>query len=102
MLVTTVFVRVHQDKIQDFINATIENHNYSIKESGNMRFDILQSQNEPDCFTLYEAYATEAAAAAHKRTTHYLKWREIVAPWMAEPRKGIPHKVLAPIERDKW
>jgi autoinducer 2-degrading protein len=102
MLVTTVFVRVHQDKIQDFINATIENHNHSIKESGNMRFDILQSQNEPDCFTLYEAYATKAAAAAHKRTPHYLKWREIVAPWMAEPRRGIPHKVLAPAERDKW
>jgi autoinducer 2-degrading protein len=102
MLVTTVLVRVHQENIQDFINATIENHQHSIKEPGNMRFDLLQSHNEPNCFTLYEAYATEAAAAAHKQTAHYLKWREIVAPWMAQPRKGIAHKVLAPVERDQW
>jgi autoinducer 2-degrading protein len=102
MLVTTVQVKVNADKIQDFITATIENHNHSIKEPGNMRFDILQSQNEPDCFTLYEAYATEAAAASHKETAHYLKWRETVASWMAQPRKGVAHKVLAPVEREKW
>lgn len=96
MLVTTVFVHVKQENIQDFIAATIENHKGSVQEPGNLRFDVLQSKEDPTRFLLYEAYESSEAAAAHKKTPHYLKWRETVAPWMAEPRKGIPYKSLAP------
>jgi quinol monooxygenase YgiN len=45
---------------------------------------------------LYEAYDSLEAAAAHKQTPHYLKWKETVAPWMAKPREGIPYRALAP------
>jgi len=96
MLVTTVFVHVKQENIQDFIAATIENHKGSVQEPENLRFDVLQSKEDPTRFLLYEAYESSEAAAAHKKTPHYLKWRETVAPWMAEPRKGIPYKSLAP------
>ena len=96
MLVTTVFVHVKEGNIQDFIAATIKNHKSSVKEPGNLRFDVLQSKEDPTRFLLYEAYESGEDAAEHKRTSHYLKWREAVAPWMAEPRKGIPYKSLAP------
>ncbi|MEB3214415.1 MAG: antibiotic biosynthesis monooxygenase [Leptolyngbyaceae bacterium] len=97
MFVTCVHVYVNLDNVQDFIAATLLNHENSIKEPENERFDVLQDPNDEGHFILYEAYQSEAGAAAHKKTTHYLTWRETVAPWMAKPREGVPYKVLAPI-----
>ncbi len=96
MIVTTVIVYVKPENINDFIEASSKNHEASIKEPGNMRFDILQCATEPARFLLYEAYESEEAAAAHKKTEHYLKWRETVAPWMAKPRQGISYKAICP------
>ncbi|HIH96856.1 MAG TPA: antibiotic biosynthesis monooxygenase [Thermoplasmata archaeon] len=102
MIVTTVTVYVKPENIDDFIEATIENHEASIEEPGNMRFDVLQSMTDPTRFLLYEAYQSEEEAAAHKKTEHYLKWRKTVASWMAKPREGIPHRVIYPKDRSKW
>ena len=102
MIVTTVEVYVKEEHIEDFKKATVENHNASIREAGNLRFDVLQSIDDPARFTLYEVYETEKAAAEHKNTPHYLKWRERVEDWMAKPRKGIAHQVVAPEERERW
>jgi len=102
MIVTAVTVFVKPEHIRDFIEATISNHRESLKEKGNMRFDILQAKDDPSRFLLYEAYETGEDAEAHKRTSHYLSWREAVAPWMAAPRQGIAHAVIAPAERAGW
>jgi autoinducer 2-degrading protein len=96
MIVTIVHVKVKPEHIDDFIKATTENHHHSVKEPGNLRFDVLQLQENPAEFALYEAYEDETAAAAHKETAHYLGWRETVAPWMAEPRQGIRYQALWP------
>jgi len=96
MHVTLVQVYVKADHINDFIDATRANHETSIRESGNRRFDVLQSAENPAQFVLYEAYASAGDAAAHKKTAHYLKWRAMVAGWMAKPRKGILYKGLLP------
>ena len=96
MVVTCVHVSVKVEHVEDFINATKLNHENSIQEPENTRFDILQDPQDPTKFILYEAYASEAGAAAHKQTQHYLTWRDTVAPWMAEPRKGVPYTVIAP------
>ena len=102
MVVTFVHVWVKPDHIEDFRNASIANHIESIKEPGNLRFDVLQDDADPTKFVLYEAYESEEASAAHKNTSHYLKWRESVADWMAQPRKGMKHRILAPLNRDLW
>lgn len=102
MIVTCVTVYVKPNAIDDFINATLENHKRSIEEVGNIRFDVLQCNNDSSRFLLYEAYASEDAAALHKKTDHYLKWRDTVADWMAKPREGVSHKVLAPLDKDRW
>jgi autoinducer 2-degrading protein len=96
MVVTTVMVNVKPEHAADFIEATIANHEASIREPGNMRFDILQSNEERTRFLLYEAYASDDAAKAHKQTAHYAHWRDTVAPWMAEPRKGISYTSVKP------
>jgi autoinducer 2-degrading protein len=96
MIVTIVHVQVKQEYIDDFIRATSVNHTLSLKEPGNLRFDVLQKQDDPARFALYEAYENETAAAAHKETPHYLAWKESVAPWMANPREGVRYNGLLP------
>ena len=51
---------------------------------------------------IYEAYSSDDDAAAHKKTPHYLKWRDAVADWMAKPRKGEKHHIIAPIDKSLW
>jgi autoinducer 2-degrading protein len=96
MHVTLVHVRVKPEHIDDFIAATRLNHQASVVETGNRRFDVLQSPENPGQFILYEAYATAEDATAHKETAHYLAWRDMVADWMAEPRQGIRYHGLFP------
>ena len=96
MHVTLVHVRVRPEDVDAFIAATRANHQASITEPGNRRFDVLQAPDDPARFILYEAYATADDAAAHKETAHYLAWREAVAGMMAEPRRGEPMNGLLP------
>ena len=96
MHVTLVHVRVKPEFPGDFIRASEANHRGAVREPGNRRFDVLQSADDPTRFLLYEAYESAEAAAAHKSTAHYLAWRDAVAPWMAEPRKGVAYKGLLP------
>ncbi len=95
MIATTVIVRVKPDFVEDFIKITLYNHKNSRLESGNVRFDVLQSNDDPTYFTLYEVYKTEEDARAHKLTEHYNKWRETVEPYMQTKRQGIAHSPLA-------
>ncbi len=67
------------------------NHLGSIKEPGNLRFDVLQDPQVPTRFYIYEAYVDEQAVAFHKTTPHYknLVW---VAPFellMTGPRTKV-------------
>ena len=96
MHVTLVHVRIRPESLEAFVEATRSNHEHSIQESGNRRFDVLQDPQDPTRFILYEAYVDEAAAKAHKDTAHYLAWRDAVADMMAEPRRGEPLNGLFP------
>ena len=96
MHVTLVEVSVKPDRVDEFVEATRANHEGSVTEPGNRRFDILQDPDDPTRFVLYEAYASAADAAAHKETPHYLAWRDAVAGMMAAPRQGVPYTCLFP------
>ncbi len=96
MQVTIVHVTVKPDYIDDFIEASRLNHELSVTEPGNRRFDVLQSADNPAQFVLYEAYENAAEAAKHKETDHYKQWRETVAEWMAQPRQGVAYNGLFP------
>ncbi|MDR0218530.1 MAG: (4S)-4-hydroxy-5-phosphonooxypentane-2,3-dione isomerase [Enterobacteriaceae bacterium] len=87
MHVTLVEINVKTDKIAEFIQAFRDNHLGSVQEPGNLRFDVLQDENIPTRFYIYEAYADEAAVAAHKKTAHYLRCVEKLEALMSEPRK---------------
>jgi quinol monooxygenase YgiN len=89
MFIAHVFIHVKEDRIEDFIGATIENAQNSVLEPGIARFDFIQEQDNPTHFVLVEVYRTAEDPAKHKETAHYKKWRDTVADMMAEPRTAI-------------
>ena len=97
MHVTIVHVSVKPENIEAFKEACRINHESSIQEPGNFRFDVLQLADDPSKFVLYEAYQSKEDAEAHKGTAHYLTWRETVEDWMADPRQGITYNGLYPV-----
>ncbi len=69
MIVICVYVHVKSEEVDSFIDATVCNHLESVRETGNLRFDLIQDATDPCRFMIYEAYESEAAAAYHKTTT---------------------------------
>jgi len=102
MYLVCVHVHIRAENRQAFIEATLENARNTIQEPGNLRFDVLQQADDADRFVLYEVYRDEAAVKAHKETPHYARWAAAVAPWMAEPRKGVRYTPLFPENPQQW
>lgn len=98
MFIAQVFVHVKESMVDDFIAATIENAKNSLNEPGVARFDFVQQQDDPTRFVLVEVYRTPEDPARHKETAHYQKWRDTVAPMMAEPRSAIKYINIHPDE----
>ena len=96
MLIVHVHVQVKPESVEEFRLATIENARASVQEPGIARFDVVQHQDDPNRFVLIEVYRTPDAAAAHKETAHYAKWRDAVAPMMAAPRSSMKYAAVFP------
>ncbi len=96
MYVTLVEVIVKPTHVDEFIAATKLNHQGSVLEPGNLRFDVLQQTDDSNRFLIYEAYVDHETAAAHKETAHYQQWRDRVADWMDGPRLGVVYTGLLP------
>ncbi|MCG7853839.1 MAG: antibiotic biosynthesis monooxygenase [Methanosarcinaceae archaeon] len=96
MYIVLVNIYVKEGLVEPFIKATKDNAQNSMKEPGIARFDLFQLLEDPHKFTLTEFYRTEEDAAAHKKTSHYLKWRDDVAEMMAEPRNSVKYVDVYP------
>ena len=96
MLIVHVHVRVKPESVAEFRQATMENARASVQEPGIARFDVVEQQDDATRFVLVEVYRAPDATAAHKETAHYAKWRDAVAPMMAEPRQSIKYHAVFP------
>lgn len=101
MLVVFVHVRIKPESVDAFRQATLENARQSVLEPGVARFDVCQQSDDPTRFVLIEAYRTADAPVQHKKTAHYAKWRDTVAPMMAEPRHSVKYTNVFP-EDSGW
>lgn len=96
MQVTLVYVKVKPDHVDEFIEATRKNCEGAIQEPGCRLFEICQSSEDPCSFVFYESFKTKEDVAAHKTTPHYLAWRKVADPIMAETRRGVVYNRLFP------
>jgi len=96
MLIVHVHVRVKPECAEAFKQASLENARDSVREPGIARFDVVQQQDDLTRFVLVEVYRSADAPAQHKETAHYARWRDTVAPMMAEPRRSVKFNNVFP------
>jgi quinol monooxygenase YgiN len=101
MLIIHVHVHVQPDAVDAFTAATRENARQSAREPGVVRFDVVQQADDPTRFVLLEIYRTADDPARHKETAHYAAWRDAVEPMMAEARRSVKYRTVAP-EDARW
>ena len=102
MVFTFVHVWVVATVRDAFIEATQLNRVGTRQELGNHRFDLLCDDQEPTHFILLEIFADDAAVKAHRETSHYLQWRDTVAPMMAKPRQAQRMTAIDPHSPPAW
>ena len=100
MYVVCVQIHVKPEHVESFIRVTRDNHLGSRQEPGNVRWDLLQAEDDPTRFFLYEVYRTKADFPIHQQTEHYLAWKDAVTDMMAEPRVGIRYTNLYPADAE--
>jgi len=96
MLIVHVDVRVLDDRVDEFLAASVTNAQASLAEPGVVRFDVIQDVADPSHVVLVEVYVDEAAGLAHKETDHYATWRDAVAPMMAQARASTKYAPVFP------
>jgi autoinducer 2-degrading protein len=100
LLIVHVDVAVVPEQLDAFLAATQENAVASREEPGIVRFDVLSDRADPAHVLLVEIYRDEAAAAAHKDTAQYQRWRDTVAAMMARPREATRYINTSPDDSD--
>jgi (4S)-4-hydroxy-5-phosphonooxypentane-2,3-dione isomerase len=100
LLIVHVDIAILPEQLDAFLAATEENAVASRNEPGIVRFDMLSDRADPSHVVLVEIYRDEAAAAAHKDTAHYQRWRDTVAPMMARPREAARYLNTSPDDSD--
>lgn len=96
MPVTLVHMTVKPEFRDAFIEACKANHEASVQEPGNRRFDFLQNEDDANKFVFYEWFDSDDDIAAHKQTDHYQTWAATVEDMQAERRMGVRHVPILP------
>lgn len=102
MIVITVEVFVKPGKDEQFRDATLKNRLGTRKEPGNLRFDLLQSREEPGKFFLFEVFKNGEAFESHKKTPHFLEWHDAVKPWMEKSKITHTFEPCFPLDEGDW
>ncbi len=87
MFVLVVDIHVKSEHRDAFIAAITENAaaSSSDAEPECIRFEVVQDNDDPDRFTLYEVYERPESLDAHRETPHFKKYFAAAGDLMAEP-----------------
>lgn len=96
MYVALIQLKIKPDKVEAFREFVRLDHEGTRTEPGNVRFDVLQQEDDPTRWTLYEVYRDKAAADAHRQTPHYAHWAAHIEEYVAEPRTATRYWTVFP------
>ncbi|SRR5258706_7380949 len=100
MYVVCVTAYAKAERVKDYIAAILDNARNSRLEPGNVRFDVLQGEDDPARFTFYEVYHSKEDFAKHQQTEHYVRWRDAVGELSAQPRTSTKNRAVFFGERE--
>jgi autoinducer 2-degrading protein len=86
MQMIVVRLEVKPDRVDDFLKLVTFNATESRKEPGNLRFDVVRSNDNPTLFRLYEVYRDDEVVRAHQATAHFARWRAEIEALLVVPR----------------
>jgi (4S)-4-hydroxy-5-phosphonooxypentane-2,3-dione isomerase len=90
----TAHLRVHDDAVSAFRERLLRHARTTLdQEAGCHRFDVNQDTTDPALFLLIEIYADDAALETHRKSAHYLQFREDVKDWVTERTWWFWHKI---------
>lgn len=84
MHIVHVYFHVKPEHIEDFIKASMENAKNSREETGVIRFDVLQRQDDSTLLMFVEIYKTPDDQLKHRETEHFKKWRQLIGDMLEE------------------
>lgn len=91
-----VFITVKHGQEATFLRAAAANRAGSIKEPGNLLFEIYQSVESPHDFMFTEKYKSLEAVTAHRQTPHFLEFLKILEAVQAYPRRREAGNAIPP------
>jgi quinol monooxygenase YgiN len=78
MFIVLVVLQVKSELIDEFKTAILTNAQLSVaRDPGCVRFDVLQQQDDPTRWFLYEVYDSEQAWLDHRKAAHFLAFMEV-------------------------
>jgi len=78
--ITHIFLESKPDKVDEFLEVTLENAKNTINERASVRCDVYQSVDNPAQFFILEVYPSVESAENHKNEEHYQKWASTIEP----------------------
>jgi autoinducer 2-degrading protein len=100
MFVQFVHMKVKPGRVKDFLEAFRINYEGTIREPGNVRFDVLQHPDDSHAFLIYEVFASENAVAEHRKTPHYKESVLRLDDVLAGPRTKDYFQMVMPAAKD--
>jgi autoinducer 2-degrading protein len=95
MLIQVVYLEVQPEKLEAFLAEARANVQASRAEAGVIQFDLLQQNDAPTRFMLYEVYRDEAALETHRHTPHFQRWVERGVPLLTGERVRVLYREVA-------
>ena len=89
MYALTVIAYVLENETEAFLQKTMVCARATRSENGNLRYDILQNEDNPLGFVIYEVYRSKDDFLFHRTTPHSQKWKAETESMMAKPRERI-------------
>ena len=95
-----LFANIHAlpEPREEYLQALLTHAENTRAEPGCVRFDVLQDNDDPNCFRRYEVYQDEAAYNAHGKNPSIAVTLEKVAPWKEKPTVQHACTNVSPID----
>lgn len=93
MITLVVIAQIKPNHIQDFMNECLVSQRHTLNEEGCKSYTINRDDYNEDKVILIESYLDEEAIQKHKKTQHFIQWRENIFPYVIE-RETIKYTSL--------
>ncbi len=103
MYAACIRIEVNPHFREMFILATVRMAQRTLSEPGNLRYDVFQHTDDPNRFMLSEVYTDVDGMVDHKRSSHYLRWRDEVSSWCChKSRERHEYFTVFPEASESW